>query len=132
MPEQRILTRKKSNYSAAGDDVKLELMWFKGAIVRQADAEKSDEGTAIKSAVHQILRKVQEAFDVGQPYGGNPGYDSFIGKKIPEEMPHIDRRIIGAALDYIRRKQMIETTKIPSGKRRGYCVTDDAKEEVGL
>jgi RecA-family ATPase len=132
LPEQRVLTRKKSNYSAAGDDVKLELMWFKGAIVRQTDAEKVDDATAIKSAVNQILRKVNEAFKQGQPYGGNAGYDSFIGKRIPEEMPHIDRRIIGAALDHIRRKQMIETAKIPSGKRRGYCVSEEIKAELGL
>jgi hypothetical protein len=112
--------------------VKLELMWCKGVVVRQTDAEKADDATAIKSAVNQILRKVNEAFKRGQPYGGNPGYDSFIGKRIPEEMPHIDRRIIGAALDHIRRKQMIETAKIPSGKRRGYCVSDDVKTELGL
>lgn len=132
LPEQRILTRKKSNYSAAGDDVKLELMWFKGAIVRQADAEKADEATAIKSAVNQILRKVQEAFERGHPYGANSGYDSFIGKRIPEEMPHMDRRIIGAALDEIRRKQMIETAKTSSGNRRGYRVVEEIKTEAGV
>jgi RecA-family ATPase len=132
LPEQRILTRKKSNYSAAGDDVKLELMWFKGAIVRQADAEKSDDGTAVKSAVNQILRKVHDAFERGQPYGNNPSYDSFIGKRIPAEMPHLDRRIIGAALDHIRRNQMTESAKTPSGNRRGFRVSDDAKVELGL
>jgi RecA-family ATPase len=132
LPEQRVLTRKKSNYSNSGDDVKLDLMWFKGAIVRQNDAEKADDATAIKSAVNQILRKVNGAFERGQPYGGNPGYDSFIGKRISEEMPHIDRRIIGAALDHIRRKQMIEIAKIPSGNRRGYRVSNDVKAELGL
>lgn len=130
LPEQRILTRKKSNYSAAGDDVKLELMWFKGAIVRQADAEKADDGTAIKSAVNQILRKVNDAFERGAPYGANPGYDSFIGKRIPEEMPHMDRRIIGAALDEIRRKQMIETAKTSSGNRRGYRVAEEIMSDA--
>lgn len=132
LPEQRILTRKKSNYSAAGDDVKLELMWFKGAIVRQADAEKADDGTAIKSAVNQILRKVHEAFEGGQPYGANAGYNNFIGKRIPEEMPHIDRRIIGAALDQIRQGQMILTAKTSSGDRRGFRLSDDVKMELGL
>lgn len=132
LPEQRILTRKKSNYSAAGDDVKLELMWFKGAIVRQADAEQSDDSVAIKSAVHQILRKVNEAFECGQPYGANAGYDSFIGKKIPEEMPHVDRRIIGAALDHIRRKQMIESAKTSSGNRRGYRVVEEMLAEISI
>jgi len=132
LPEQRILTRKKSNYSAAGDDVKLELMWVKGAIVRQAEAERADDGTAIKSAVNQILRKVHEAFERDQPYGGNPGYDSFIGKRIPAELPHIDRRMIAAALDYIRRKELIETAKIPSGNRRGYRLSEDAKRDLGL
>lgn len=132
LPEQRILTRKKSNYSAAGDDVKLELMWFKGAIVRQADAEKTDDATAIKSAINQILRKVNEAFERGQPYGDNSGYDSFIGKRVPLEMPHVDRRIIGAALDQIRQGQMILKGKTSSGDRRGFRLSDDVKEELGL
>lgn len=130
LPEQRILTRKKSNYSAAGDDVKLDLIWFKGAIVRQADAEKADDGTAIKSAVNQILRKVHEAFERGQPYGGNSGYDNFIGKRIVAEMPHIDRRIIASALNYIRQKQMILTAKTSSGDRRGFKLSDDVKIEI--
>jgi RecA-family ATPase len=32
LPEQRVLTRKKSNYSASGDDVKLELIWKDGVL----------------------------------------------------------------------------------------------------
>jgi len=132
LPEQRILTRKKSNYSAAGDDVKLELMWFKGAIIRQANADKADDAMAIKSAVNQILRKIHEAFERGHPYGANAGYPSFIGKRIPEELPHLDRRIIGAALDQIRQKQMIWPGKTSSGDRRGFRLSDDVKSELGL
>lgn len=132
LPEQRVLTRKKSNYSAAGDDVKLDLMWLKGAIVRQADAEKADDATAIKSAVNQILRKVHEAFERGQPYGANSGYDNFIGKRVVTEMPHVDRRIIGAALDLIRKDQCLVTAKTSSGDRRGYRLSDDVKQELGL
>ena len=87
---------------------------------------------AIKSAVNQILRKIHEAFERGHPYGANAGYPSFIGKRIPEELPHLDRRIIGAALDQIRQKQMIWPGKTSSGDRRGFRLSDDVKSELGL
>lgn len=132
LPEQRVLTRKKSNYSAAGDDVKLDLVWFQGVIVRQADANSADDKMALESATNQILRKVHSAFESGRPYGGNKGYDNFIGARMVEELSHIDRRIIASALDEIRRKQMIVSDKTSSGDRRGYRLADDVKSELRL
>lgn len=129
LPEQRVLTRKKSNYSAAGDDVKLELIWSRGAIVRQDEA---GEESAIQSAVNQILRKVHDAFEADKPYGAHPGYPSFIGRRVPAELPHVDRRIVGAALDFIRQHQMILTARTSSGDRSGYKLSEDAKSRLSL
>lgn len=130
LPEQRVLTRKKSNYSAAGDDVKLDLIWSKGAIIPQADA---DDETAVKSAVNQVLRKVSEAFESGRPYGANKGYDNFIGKRIPADLPHINRRILAAALDQIQTGQMLrKNVRTSLGDRSGYNISEEMKVELGL
>lgn len=129
LPEQRTLIRKKSNYSAAGDDVKLDLLWLKGAIIR---ADAANDEVAIQSAITQILRKVHEAFEAGRPYGSHKGYESFLWKRIPAELPHIERRIIGAALDQIEAKQMIlKNVKTSRGDRSGYRVADDFSKNIG-
>ena len=65
LPEQRILTRKKSNYSASGDDVKIELIWSDGVL---RPLMQGSEALAIRSAEAEIMAMVRHAWDRGDPY----------------------------------------------------------------
>jgi hypothetical protein len=68
-PNARILTRKKSNYAAAGDDQKIDLIWEAGVL---RVAEKADGGEVMggNKAV-EILKEVHAAFDRGNPFGAH-------------------------------------------------------------
>jgi RecA-family ATPase len=84
LPEQRVLTRKKSNYSASGDDVKLDLVWQDG-VLKPVDDE--DSRVAIKSIENQILDLVTEAWEAKNPYKIKKGTEHFPrrrdGRKVP-------------------------------------------------
>jgi hypothetical protein len=78
LPEQRVLTRKKSNYSASGDDVKLDLIWKEG-VLRLAS---SSNDVAIKSVENQIKQMVSMAWDDGRPYHGKKDGARFLDREM--------------------------------------------------
>jgi hypothetical protein len=78
LPEQRVLTRKKSNYSASGDDVKLDLIWKEG-VLRLAS---SSNDVAIKSVENQIKQMVSAAWDDGRPYHGKKDGARFLDREM--------------------------------------------------
>jgi RecA-family ATPase len=131
LPDQRVLIRKKSNYAAAGDDEKIELMWLDGAIVPLESAEKAKDEVAVNSAIVQILKKVDAAFNAQHPYGGHKGYERFLPRKMKEELPHIQERIMALALSRLHTEQLVVAGKT-SGKNKGYEVAEHAKVKYGL
>ena len=54
LPEQRVLTRKKSNYSTSGDDVKIDLIWKDGVL----KITSGNNEVAVKSIENQIKQLV--------------------------------------------------------------------------
>jgi RecA-family ATPase len=62
LPEQRVLTRKKSNYSASGDDVKIDLIWADG-VLKPPSSKQRRGGQIVEN---QILQMVG-AWDDGPP-----------------------------------------------------------------
>lgn len=121
LPEQRVLTRKKSNYSASGDDVRLELIWANGVLKPLAEA---DQGLAVKSIETQILQMVKQAWDVGRPYKAKRGSDGvFLDDAMVKEFgQRCDHMTIAAALNGMKNARKIITDK--SHDKRGYNVAN--------
>jgi hypothetical protein len=118
LPEQRVLTRKKSNYSASGDDVKLDLLWADGVLKPAA----SSNAVAVKSVENQIIQMVGIAWDEDRPYHARKGeglrfLDSemvaFFGDRVPVG-------VIISAINNLKNSGAIEAQR--SGKKRGYKV----------
>ena len=117
LPEQRVLTRKKSNYSASGDDVKIDLIWSEGVL----KPASSSNALAVKSVENQIIQMVGIAWDEERPYHGKRGdgmrfldgeMSEFFGKRVPSE-------VLVTALSNVKKSGAIFTSR--SGKK-GYQV----------
>jgi len=128
LPEQRILTRKKSNYSASGDDVKLELIWANGVLKPLGQDER---GLAVRSAEAQILQLVKQAWETGAPYKAKRSSDGvflddamlrILGGKIPQI-------VLASALCNLKNSRKIVTDKART--KRGYNVAGDVCGDVG-
>lgn len=119
LPQQRILTRKKSNYSASGDDVKIDLLWADGVL----KVASSNNEVAVKSVENQIVQMVAAAWDDGNPYHAKKGEGlrfldgemmRIFGERVPPE-------VVMTALSNVK-NGAIES--IRTGKKRGYNVND--------
>ena len=116
LPEQRVLTRKKSNYSVSGDDVKLDLIWKDGVL----KLASSSNAVAVKSIENQIIQMVGIAWDAGRPYHGKRG----------EGMRFLDGEVVKNSGDRAPVEAIIEALKnvkntgsiilINTGKKRGW------------
>jgi RecA-family ATPase len=67
--DDRVLTRKKSNYAASGDDTAIKLVWKDGVI---AVRDKASSGWPDKDACRKVLSAIREAWDAGQPWSTAP------------------------------------------------------------
>jgi len=133
LAEERILTRKKSNYSASGDDVKLSLLWQDGVIIRpvagNGSRNEKDERLAIDSAKRQVKMLVADAWRRGQPYKKSKDSTRFLNRCVAEQLTA--RGVtIGAVLGALN--ELIgdgEIENARTGKKRGYRVNDDAEDD---
>lgn len=125
LPEQRILTRKKSNYSSSGDDVKLDLLWADGVLKIAADTKLNS--MAVKSVEAQIKMLVSEAWDSRRPYHAKKGQG--MRPLEPAMVAHFGGRVeigvIIAALNNLKNTGEIAVDR--SGDLRGYNVLGDLK-----
>jgi hypothetical protein len=123
LPEQRVLTRKKSNYSASGDDVILDLIWSGGVLKPLASAE---EGLAVRSLETQIMQMVKQAWDADRPYKAKRGSDGvFLDEAMVKEFgQRCDQMVIAAALNGLKNSKKIITDK--SHDKRGYNISAGA------
>jgi hypothetical protein len=122
LPEQRVLTRKKSNYSASGDDVKVELIWSGGVLKPLASA---DEGLAVKSLENQIMQMVKQAWNADRPYKAKRGSDGvFLDEAMVKEFgQRFEPMVIASALNNLKNGKKIVTQRV--GDRRGYTTAGD-------
>lgn len=119
LPEQRILTRKKANYAASGDDVKLDLIWSDGVLKSSATAKISQ--TAIASIETQILQMVDRAWDEGRPYKAKKGPRFLDAMMVETFGSRVEKGVIITALAHLKMHEKITVDRV--GDRRGYRVT---------
>ena len=132
LPDQRVLIRKKSNYAAAGDDEKIDLLWKEGAIVPLSSVdEKAKDDVAVRSAIQQILQKVDAAFTAQHPYGSHKGYENYLPRAMQEQMKHVKTTVLAQALNRLLTEQLVVAGKT-AGKNKGYEVTEHARAKYGL
>jgi hypothetical protein len=87
--DQRVLTRKKANYAAAGDNERIDLIWDEGVLglPRTPDALDRMERRAVK---RRVLRAIEAAWGAGRPYtgkgrGGRP-YDMWLARETGDDV----------------------------------------------
>jgi hypothetical protein len=124
LAEQRVLTRKKSNYSASGDDVKLELLWSDGVLKPAADNKIS--ATAIASVENQIIQLVAAAWDESRPYKAKKGPRFLDAAMVDFFGDRVERAVIITALNNLRNQEKIVTARV--GDRRGYLLPSQQKK----
>lgn len=81
LAEQRVLTRKKSNYSSSGDDVKIDLLWQDGTL---KEMRKRSSDVAVRSIENQIIQMVAAAWDARRPYTAKKGHPRFLDAAMVE------------------------------------------------
>jgi len=122
LPEQRILTRKKSNYSSSGDDVKIDLLWSEGVL--KTVAENPGSAVAIRSLENQIMLLVGQAWDANKPYKakrGNRFLDTAMVEIFKSRAPV---ESIITALNNLKSSEKIVADR--RGDRRGWKISDDS------
>ena len=120
LPEQRVLTRKKSNYSVSGDDVKLDLLWADGVL----KLASGSNAVAVKSVENQILQMVGIAWDSGRPYKGKRGDNArFLDGEVVKAIgDRVTREVIIEALKNVKKTDSI--VLINTGGKRGWKLPD--------
>ncbi len=119
--EQRVLTRKKSNYSSSGDDVKLDLLWVDGVL--KCAAESQDTAVAIRSLENQIVNLVSEAWEARRPYKAKKDAARFLDTEMVEVFrPRAPVTAIIAALTNIKKTEQIVVAR--TGDLRGWKLPD--------
>ena len=105
LPEQRVLTRKKSNYSASGDDVKIDLIWQEG-VLKPVDTD--DTRIAIQSLETQIMDRVAAAYEAGKPYKAKKGMKGFLdAEMVALFRSRFEMRVIATALANLKSSEQI-------------------------
>lgn len=118
LPEQRVLTRKKSNYSASGDDVKLDLIWTDGVLKAAANAKVSS--VAVASVENQIIQMVERAWDESRPYKAKKGPRYLDAAMVDFFGSRVEKGVIITALNSLKSQEKIVVDRV--GDRRGYRV----------
>ncbi|MFP6706425.1 MAG: AAA family ATPase [Alphaproteobacteria bacterium] len=87
-PNERVLSRKKANYSGLGED--LPLVWFEGVLLpndHPAKAKEIDTPTQ-----NQMLIKIQSAWDNGTPYAEGANSARFVGNMLGEPPFNVSKK----------------------------------------
>lgn len=122
--EQRVLTRKKSNYSSSGDDVKIDLLWSDGVL--KSAAESRDSAVAVRSLESQILHQIREAWDAKRPFKAKKGAPRFLDAAMVETFrSRVPVTVIVTALGNLKSSEQITVDRV--GDVRGWRVSGDEK-----
>lgn len=122
LQDQRVLTRKKANYAASGDDQKIEMVWENGALTTQPGPDTVDKINlgAIKRAVADA---VEAEWLAGRPVGsqnsGRP-WRSVLPRLVRHEPALVLRAFVELERDGVISKDHGDTHK------RGYKVLSNA------
>jgi hypothetical protein len=127
LPEQRVLTRKKSNYSASGDDVKIDLIWQEG-VLKPVETEGSR--LAVKSLEAQIYGHVKAAWETQNPYKAKKGMARFLDAEMVKlYRDRAEMRVIATALKNLKDTETIILSEQKG--MRGYMPAQFLREDTG-
>ena len=118
--ELRVLSRKKSNYSAIGTDSDIQLIWDKGVMVIPSTPDQFDRLNAVKLK-EQILSEVEDAWCKGTPYKSNRSEGRKVKTALPKAFPNEKKGPLLVAFN-----DLVEGGNIVHIERKGY------KVEIGL
>jgi hypothetical protein len=120
LPQQRVLTRKKSNYSASGDDVKLDLLWADGVL----KVAGNNDAVAVRSIENQIKQMISEAWNEGRPYHGKKGEGlRFLdGAMVKAFSGRVPVEVVIEAIANLKNTGAVEVDRTKN--QRGYNVTN--------
>lgn len=118
LPEQRFLTRKKANYSASGDDQRIDFVWERGAFAlpTSGDTVSRLERRAVK---RDVFTEVDRAWCDKAPYTGHQGSRP-VKRSLPRAVPnHLPAEVMKAFFELC--EEGCITTDHGNSHRRGYC-----------
>lgn len=122
LPGQRLLTRKKSNYSTSGDDQNIPLIWEKGILTNQPAADTVDR-IQLRSIKQKILNVVEAEWLAGRPLGGSNRASRHYRETLPRLIADEDPKLLVRAFVELERDGHVSTNHGDSHKR-GYKVID--------
>jgi len=122
LQDQRVLTRKKANYAASGDDQKIEMVWENGALTTQPGPDTVDKINlgAIKRAV---VDAVEAEWLAGRPIGAQNSSRPW--KEVMPRLVHQERALVLRAFVELEREGVISKDHGDTHKR-GYKVLQNA------
>ena len=118
--ELRILSRKKSNYSAIGTDSDIQLIWDSGVMVIPSTPDQFDRLNAVKLK-EAILSEIEDAWCKGTPYKSNRSEGRKVKTALPKAFPKEKKGPLLVAFN-----DLVEGGNIIHIERKGY------KVEIGL
>jgi RecA-family ATPase len=79
--DDRVLTRKKSNYAKAGDNEKIDLYWEAGVFKMKMPVPKDSIATYELST--EVFRTIKKAWEKNVPYSARKNADRYLGRFSP-------------------------------------------------
>jgi hypothetical protein len=124
--DEHVLTRKKSNYSASGDDVAINLLWSKGVLTIPGDSIPEAVFKAeVAKCESYIKTSVDNAWRTGQPYKARARHPRELTARLLDDCKvlAVSEDAMKAALSNLKRMGAIFAER--AGRRRGWRVDVD-------
>ena len=112
----RTLSRKKSNYSAIGNDADITMIWDKGVLVIPSTPDQFDRLNAV-TMKEDILSEVEAAWCAGTPYRSKNSSGRKVNKALPKAL---NKHKIGPLMKAF--EDLVLEGNIAHEERKGYRV----------
>jgi hypothetical protein len=122
MDDQRVLTRKKSNYSKAGDDERIDMMWSDGSFKLPSSPDMIDR-IQQKNLKNNILDAIEEAWEKGTPITKQQGSRPY--KEVLPRLLGESGKLVAKAVKELEYDGYIASSK--NSNKRGFHVVERPK-----
>ena len=122
--DERILTRKKANYAASGDETAMRLI-FEDGVLKPLNAGTGGtvDNIEIRSIERQILDKVRKAWGERRPYKSQKNHERELTRCMITEHPNTAKPIVITAVRNLKANDDIVESRVKDV--RGWKVNDD-------
>lgn len=121
LPEERIISRKKSNYASSGEDTATLLYYEHGVLVSM---DKDYSAVEYATCLRNVVMEVKEAYDNKRPIKKQRGAHSLETHMMDyADKTHVERKSMAKALSYAKAMDLIIPTPKGSHKLRGWMVS---------